>query len=203
MCNLLILYSMGLVGFLFYFTSCKIEMKCVKSLLRYISYAFPLICVLLSFNMIALLYAIFITIGQLVINKNSVCGILSYFISYTMLNYCSFIKVGFNEIVFSVLCFLYFIILMLSSIYINKWNGKWYLKLVLYFYAIFVLLPLLYNSIVMIDLNSLSLLFLIVGDVLLAVSFYAKHVMNIKTNKFMYLSQLFFYVSVCGTLNIF
>ena len=201
--NLLILYSMGLVEFLFYFTSCKIETKCVKSLLRYISYAFPLICVPLSFNMIALLYAIFITIGQLVINKNSLCGILSYFIAYTMLNYCSFIKVGFSETVFVIVCFLYFIALMLSSIYINKWNGEWYLKLAVYFYAIFVLLPLLYNSIMMMDLNSSSLLFLIVGDVLLAISFYSKHVMNIKTNKFMYLSQLFFYVSVCGALNIF
>ena len=87
----LILYIIGLIGFLFYFTSCKIEIKRVKSLLRYVSYAFPLICVPLSFNIIALLYAIFITIGQLVINKNQLFGILAYVISYTMLNYCSFI----------------------------------------------------------------------------------------------------------------
>lgn len=199
----LILYIIGLIGFLFYFTSCKIEIKRVKSLLRYVSYAFPLICVPLSFNIIALLYAIFITIGQLVINKSQLFGILSYVISYTMLNYCSFIKVGFNETVFIMVCFLYFIILAIVSIYINRWNGKWYLKLGVYFYAIFVLLPLFYNSIMMVDLNSLSLLFLIVGDILLAVSFYTKHVMNIKTNKFMYPSQLFFYVSVCGALSIF
>ena len=172
---------MGLMATAVYTASCEAK-DCLSRILRYLSFAFPLLCLPFHFSLQSLCFCVLVTAGELSLDKNMIgTGVATFLYGYAVLC-CHYVNLPFN-VIYKLVCFAVTTFVMFQKDVLVMVAA----------YIICVIIPLIIC--VLINYSAVCAL-LLLGDVLLGVN-YLKH-----NRLVMYASQLCFYVGSCMAVGL-